>query len=181
MSLRESLEQPVSRFMAVGFAKVGAEESIYHAAKAMQESGTTEAIVVVQDVPTGIITERDILYKVVAAGLYPQRVKAKDVMSAPLETVEDTSRVADAIAKMSKLGIRRLGVTRGGKIVGMVTQKAVVAGTEGKIPLPELATPDSYTCPYCGTSVKTREELSKHIDKVHTGGLGLLQGDVSKW
>ncbi len=181
MSLRESLERPVSQFMSQSFARVGAGESIYHAAQVMRENGTTEAVVVEGEVPVGIITERDILYKVVAAGLYPQHVKVKDVMSAPLETIDATSRAADAIAKMSKLGIRRLGVLKEGKIVGMVTQKAVVNGTEDMITLPELASPNSFACPYCGAESRSKEELSKHIDKVHTGGPGLLQGDFSKW
>ena len=181
MSLRESLDEPVFRYMSKGFAQVGAEESIYRAARVMQENGSTEAVVVKQDAPVGIITERDILFKVVAAGLYPQQVKAKDIMSSPLECVEDTSKVGDAIAKMSKLGIRRLGVIQNGKIVGMITQKAVVSGNVGQIVLPELAVPDAFTCPYCNAIVKSKEELSKHIDRTHMGGAGLLQGDSTKW
>jgi CBS domain-containing protein len=181
VSLRESLDEPVSRYMSQGFAKVGVDESVYHAARVMQQNASTEAVVVKQESPVGIITERDILFKVVAAGLYPQQVKAGDIMSSPLECVEETSRVGDAIARMSKLGIRRLGVTRDGKIVGMITQKAVVSGNVGQIVLPELAVPDEFTCPYCNAVVKTKEELSKHIDRTHLGGAGLLEGDLSKW
>ena len=132
--------------------------------------------------PVGIVTERDILYKIVATGLIPQQVKSKDIMSAPLETIDESAKVRDAIAKMSSLGIRRLGVTRDGKIVGMVTQKAVAEGGVSKsIPLPELAPPRGFACPYCGAVSDSREGLSKHIDRTHTGGLGLLQGDPSKW
>jgi CBS domain-containing protein len=182
MGLLESLEDSVSQYMGAEFAQVQAEESIYHAAMAMEKAGTTEAVVVRGDVPVGIITERDILYKVVAAGLIPQQVKSKDIMSAPLETVDESSKVRDAIAKMSSLGIRRLGVTRNGKIVGMVTQKAMATGTvEKNIPLPELAPPKGFVCPYCNAVSESREELSKHIDHAHIGGLGLLQGDFSKW
>ncbi len=35
-------------------------------------------------------------------------------------------------------------------------------------------------CPYCGATMKDQKELSKHIDQVHLG-LGLLEGDKSKW
>ncbi len=181
MGLRESLEEPVSRYMSKGFAKVGTDESIYHAAMVMKETGSTEAVVTEGSAPVGIITERDILFKVVAAGLNPQHVKARDIMSSPLESVESAAKVGDAIAKMSKLGIRRLGVTQNGKIVGMVTQKAVVSGDVGQIVLPELAAPDVFACPYCNAMVKSREELSKHIDRTHMGGAGLLQGDTTKW
>lgn len=182
MDLSDALREPVSRYMSKGFAKVGAEESIYHAAGAMKESGSTEAIVTEGEVPVGIITERDILFKVVAAGLYPKQVKAKDIMSSPLESVEDTSKVGDAIARMSKLGIRRLGVTKNGKVVGMITQKAMVSGNDQQqVPLPELVPPSGLTCPYCNTVVKSKEDLSKHIDRTHMGGAGLLEGDMTKW
>ena len=181
MSLGESLEEPVSRFMSQKFTQVDSDENIYHAAQVMRDNETTEAVVVEHDAPLGILTERDILYKVVASGLYPRVVKAKDVMSAPLETVEYTTTVASAIQKMSTLGIRRLGVTQDGRIVGMITQKAIVSGGSGQVPLPELATPNSFTCPYCNAVVKTGEELSRHIDRTHIGGAGLLEGNTSKW
>jgi hypothetical protein len=148
----------------------------------MQKEGATEAIVVAGSIPQGIVTERDILYKVVAAGSNPSVVKVRDIMSSPVQTIDEASSVGEAIAKMSKLGIRRLGVTRGGKIVGMITQKAMVTGNvEQNFPLPELAHPEGFTCPYCNTHVKTKEELSKHIDHDHMGGPGLLQGDLTKW
>lgn len=35
-------------------------------------------------------------------------------------------------------------------------------------------------CPYCNSEFKSKEELSKHIDRMHTGS-GLLEGDTSKW
>jgi CBS domain-containing protein len=182
MGLLESLEDPVSYYMSTDFARITAEESIYHAARAMQSAGSTEAVVVKGDTPVGIITERDILYKVVAAGLVPQQVKSKDVMSSPLETMDESAKVRDAIARMSSLGIRRLGVTRNGKIVGMVTQKAMATGSVDKnIPLPELAPPKGYVCPYCNAVTNSKEDLSKHIDRTHMGGMGLLQGDLSKW
>ena len=182
MSLRDSLNQPVSVYMSSFFAMVSATDSVAEAARTMQKADTTEAVVVSESVPQGIVTERDILYKVVATGSNPTVIKVRDIMSSPVYTVDEASSVGEAIAKMSKLGIRRLGVTRNGKLVGMITQKAVIAGkADQNIPLPELAHPERFTCPYCSAVMKSREELSKHIDRDHMGGLGLLQGDTSKW
>ena len=45
-----------------------------------------------------------------------------------LQTIDEGAKVSDAIAKMSRLGLRRLGVTKRGIIVGIITQKAVVTG-----------------------------------------------------
>lgn len=181
MELKESLEAPVSSFMTQGFVKVGAEDTIYQAAEAMVRSGATEAVVMRNGSAVGIITERDILYRVVAKGLSPQQVKAKEIMSTPLQTVDETAKASEAISTMSKLGLRRLVVTRKGEPVGMVTQKAVVSGPRGEhVVLPELTSSKSFSCPYCDATMRTREELSKHIDQVHVGP-GLLEGDRSKW
>jgi signal-transduction protein with cAMP-binding, CBS, and nucleotidyltransferase domain len=181
VGLRESLESPVSSYMSSSFVKVATEDSIYQAAGAMAKMGAGEAVVVKGGAPVGIITERDILNKVVAAGLSPQQAKVKDVMSTPLETIEESAKVGDAISKMTRLGVRRLVVSRKGEIVGMVTQKAIVSGPRGEhVVLPELSSPKGYSCPYCDSAMKTKEELSKHIDQVHLG-LGLLEGDNTKW
>ena len=182
MSLKESLGRPVSAYTSSTFVQVSATDSVAQAARTMKQAGETEAIVVANSLPVGIVTERDILYKVVAAGTNPSLAKVREIMSSPVETVDEEATVAEAVAKMTKLGIRRLGVTSKGKIVGMVTQKAMVMGNvEQNVPLPELAPPSGFTCPYCGAETKTKEDLSKHIDDVHMGGRGLLQGDFTKW
>ena len=172
----------VSSYSTSSFAKVSPDDSVAEAARVMQKEGQTEAIVVLDSAPQGIVTERDILYKVVAAGSDPSLVKARDIMSSPVHTIDESSMAGEAIAKMSRLGIRRLGVTRGGKLVGMITQKAVVTGNvEQNLPLPELAPRSGFACPYCNATAETREELSRHIDRAHMGGLGQLEGDFTKW
>jgi CBS domain-containing protein len=182
MTLKESLDGFVAAFMSTSFVRVAATDSVAQAARIMQGAGETEAIVVSDAVPLGIITERDILYRVVAAGTNPALVKVREIMSSPVQTIDEGSKVGEAIAKMSKLGIRRLGVTRKGKIIGMVTQKAMVTGNLGQnIALPELVAPGGFTCPYCNALEKSKEELSRHIDHAHMGGFGLLQGDATKW
>lgn len=181
MDLRKSLDQPVSDYMSTGFARVSSDDSVADAAGVMQKAGATEAVVIRDDDPIGIVTERDILYKVVAAGLDPSTVKVREAMSAPVATIDSAAKVVDAISKMSKLGVRRLGVTRNGKLIGLVTQKAVVSGgLEQHVALPELASPNALACPYCGATMGDRDELSRHIDRAHLG-LGLLEGDLSKW
>ncbi len=167
--------------MTPSYVQASGEDTVTQAAKEMKKSGATEAIVVREGVPIGIVTERDILYKVVAAGANPSSMRVKDIMTSPVETVEESVKVGEAIAKMSKLGVRRLGVTRNGKLAGMVTQKAMVAGDlSGHVALPELASPSRFTCPYCDAELKSGEELSKHIDQVHLGP-GLLEGNRTKW
>ncbi len=181
MDLREALGKPVSEYTSTDFVRVLIDDTVTAAAMAMREGRATEAVVADGGGLIGIITERDILYKVVAEGLDPARTTVRVVMSAPVETVEEASKVGDAIAKMSKLGVRRLGVTRSGKFVGLVTQKNIASGRLGTyVSLPELAKPGAMSCPYCGESVRDSKELSRHIDRVHLG-LGLLEGNLRKW
>lgn len=181
MDLRKSLEQPVSNYTSTTYTKVRFDEKIVDAAKAMQEAAATEAVVMRGDDPIGIVTERDILYKVVAAGLDPSDVRVRAVMNAPVATVAADAKVIDAIAKMSRLGVRRLGVTQDGRFIGLITQRAMVSGQLGQqLALPELASPRGIACPYCGVSVADKSELSTHIDHAHLGR-GLLEGDLTKW
>ena len=181
MGLKESLEESVSHYMIKDFVKVAEDVSIDRAAAAMKEGGTTEAVAMMGGVPTGIVTERDILYKVVATGLSPREVRVRDVMSSPIESVDESAKVVEAISKMSKLGLRRLAVTHDNRMVGIVTQKAFASGSVNeRVTLPELAKPNTLSCPYCNATMKNKEELSRHIDQVHLG-MGLLEGNRSKW
>lgn len=181
MSLKDSLDSSVSDYMSSQFVKVSPDSSVASAAQRMKEGKSTEAIVASDDLPIGIVTERDIVYKVVAAGLDPKVARVREIMSAPVETIDEGAKVLDAIAKMTKLGVRRLGVTSAGKVVGLVTQKNLVTGgLHEHVALPELASPGTLSCPYCDATMTDRKELSKHIDQVHLG-LGLLEGNLSNW
>lgn len=181
MDIRQSLNKPVSMYSSTDFVRVSFDDAVTGAARAMRDARATEAVVMQDGGLVGVVTERDILYKVVAEGLDPASIKVRAIMSAPVQTVEESPRVGDAIAKMSRLGIRRLGVTRKGKFVGLVTQKNLAAGGLGRhVALPELAEPGGLKCPYCGASATDSRDLSKHIDQVHLG-LGLLEGNLENW
>lgn len=179
MDIRKSLDSPVSSYVSKDIVKVSPGESVAGAVKAMMKTGTGEAVVVKDGKPIGIVTERDVLYKVVAAGKDPLSTVVSTVMSSPVESVGGDVKVGDAIAKMSKLGVRRLLVMREEKLEGIVTQKRIVSGQEN-VELPELVSPTGIACPYCGAVVKDAEELSKHMDELHVGE-GLLTGDRRKW
>ncbi len=74
----------------------------------------------------GIVTERDLVVRVLAKNLAPSDVKAKDFMTCPLVTVEPEANVTDAARMMSKQDIRRLGVLYKGKLVGIVSSKDIL-------------------------------------------------------
>jgi CBS domain-containing protein len=74
----------------------------------------------------GIITERDIVIRVVAKNLKPDTVKAKEIMTTPLVTIEPEANITDAARRMNRLDIRRLGVIYKGNLVGIISSKDVL-------------------------------------------------------
>lgn len=74
----------------------------------------------------GIITERDLVIRVVAKNLKPDTVKAKEIMTTPLVTIEPEATISDAARRMTRLDIRRLGVVYKGNLVGIISSKDVL-------------------------------------------------------
>jgi CBS domain-containing protein len=77
--------------------------------------------------PIGIITEKDLIGRVLAVNMKPDSVRAKDTMTTPLITIEPDETITEAARKMSRLNIRRLGVVYKGELIGLVSSKDIVA------------------------------------------------------
>jgi CBS domain-containing protein len=76
--------------------------------------------------PLGMITERDLVTRVLGKNLRPDTVKAKDIMTSPLATIEPEATISDAARRMSRLDIRRLGVIYKGDLIGLISSKDIV-------------------------------------------------------
>lgn len=76
--------------------------------------------------PLGIITERDLVVRVLAKNAKPDTLKANEVMTSPLITIEPDATISDAARKMSKLDIRRLGVIYKKQITGLLSSKDIL-------------------------------------------------------
>ncbi len=74
----------------------------------------------------GIITERDLVVRVLAKNLKPDTIKAKEIMTTPLVTIEPEATISEAARRMNRLDIRRLGVIYKGDLVGIITAKDVL-------------------------------------------------------
>src|SRR3989442_14126794 len=127
MDLKQALDEPVTKYMSKDVLYLPEASTVVEAARSMQKNGIAAAIVTKNGKPVGIVTERDILYKVVAGGMDPRTAKVSEIMSSPIQTVEYDSKAGEAVAKMTRLEIRRLAVMRQGKIVGLVVERGIVA------------------------------------------------------
>lgn len=78
-------------------------------------------VVIDQGKLVGILSERDIVQRVVAEGKPIQKLLVSQIMSKPVITTSPSAQVSDAAKLMLKHGIRRLPVKKGKKVVGMLT------------------------------------------------------------
>ena len=79
-----------------------------------------------QRIPVGIITERDIIFRVVAQNRGPYKVTLRDIMSAPIITIDADKSVEEAMAILNKHKINRLPVVHDSSIIGIVTTGMVM-------------------------------------------------------
>ena len=77
--------------------------------------------------PKGIVTEWDVLSKVVAEGVDPGGTRVKDIMTTDMVTVTPDTAIAKVSMIMSQRGVRRLLVKQGDEVIGFVTAKTVLA------------------------------------------------------
>lgn len=105
---------------------IHATASVREAAETMRRQHVGTLVVVDQPngerVPVGIVTDRDIVVSVVAAGVDPQSLTVGDIMSRPPATCSDDEDIYDAIQTMCHRGVRRLPVLNAkGGLAGMLS------------------------------------------------------------
>jgi len=101
-------------------------DSIATAAEKMVSNNIGAIIIISGGVPAGIVTERDMVEKVIRARKDPSKTRTQDVMSSPLISIESDKSVADALQLMRGKKIRRLAVTRKGTLIGIVTERRLL-------------------------------------------------------
>lgn len=111
----------IEKLMSTKIYSIGSEKNVRSAAEEMARNQIGSLLVTQEGNYTGIITEVDIIRKVVAKGIDPAATTVRTVMTSPLITIEADRSVLDANDLMEQKKIRHIGVTRNGKIIGMVS------------------------------------------------------------
>ena len=106
---------------------ISPSDTARQAAKVMKENNVAAVMVTESDKLIGIITERDITTRVVAAEIDPDQALAKDIMTANPDTLHPEDTAAQAITMMKERNYRHLPVTDGDQIVGMVSVRDLYA------------------------------------------------------
>ncbi len=118
---------PVKEVMTREVCTVRKSDTVHTLAKKMLEYGVGSAVVVENGKPIGIVTEKDLIAKVVAKNKTPAKVKVEEVMSHPIITINPNTSLRDAATLMIKRGIRRLPVIEGGVLVGIITDNDILS------------------------------------------------------
>jgi len=177
------LEQPVSS-IAQPPHFIFANDAVTDAAKMMRDRITGCVFVAessgTKDEPIGILTEWDLLSKLVAAGKEGATTRVREIMSSPVVKIEADERVSDALRLMLNRGIRRLAVMQDGVLVGTITQSLLVGRSVGRrssAMLPVVEKIQGHVCPYCASNFLTRRKLESHIEAMHEETLSLETRD----
>jgi len=102
------------------------DRPVMEALKKMVENNVWSVVVTVDDLPVGVVTERDILRRAVIKGFDLERVPLKNIMSHPLITISPDAPFGEAWKLMVDKDIRRIYVVEGGKIIGRVTRAGLL-------------------------------------------------------
>ena len=98
-----------------------AHETVHAAAVRMAEACCSSILICDGDRLCGIFTERDLLVRVVAAGLEPGSTKLAAVMTADPDTIEAAAPVIDAIRRMDECNYRHMPVLERGRLLGVIS------------------------------------------------------------
>ena len=121
----------VQELMTTKIASVDADRSVYDAVEKMVDRRIRSLMVKFsgKDLNHGIITARDIVFKVLANGLNPNDVKIGEIASKPVACIDKNADMDEVASLMEKKKIARIFVCEGEKIIGVISLMDIMAGT----------------------------------------------------
>ena len=123
----------VEEIMSKDVAGIQSNASIVEAAEVMTSRKISCIVVLEGDEVVGIVTERDLLGRVLALQKSPEQIKMGDVMSTPVASVSADYSVFSSSRIMEKMGIRRLVVTEDKRPCGVISQTDILRATKKKL------------------------------------------------
>ncbi len=131
--------------------------NVAKAAKMMAELDVGSIVIVEEKKPVGILTERDLLMKVVSEDIKPSTVRVGKIMSAPILTISPDKDIVEAARIMAKNKIRRIPVVENGKLIGIITSSDIALIS------PELA--DMMARPEHASAAQIEHAIAGRIDE----------------
>jgi len=119
---------PVKSFMVPKekFITVDRDTDVRKAAQIMRDRNIGSLFVTLGQEIIGILTDTDLVRRSVAAGADPAKTPVEQIMSAPIIMIEENKTLLDANDLMAREHLRHLGVSKDGKLVGMISVRDLV-------------------------------------------------------
>ena len=121
------LSNKVSEIMTTNLTTAPVSAAVFAVMERMLAEDVGRIIIVDNEVPVGIFTEKDVLKRVVGTKIQAQTAGIKGVMTAPIHAVREETHIVDAFARMFRGKYRHLLVRgRRGKIIGIVSMRRIL-------------------------------------------------------
>jgi CBS domain-containing protein len=193
------LSSPVGIVLKPDVIILESSATVGEAIKLMTDNNSRSVLVSNRGEIIGIVSKTDILFRVISQNRSPDKVRLREIMTCPVLAVRPNSTVAEALSVMDKHKVRQVFVHAYAAVLGMVTrddiyqlietisvssQETAMSGTpvciidSKSISYIKDNTKARFLCPYCESPFDTKEGLSKHMDRIHQGGVGVLEGDI---
>jgi len=117
---------PVRDVMSKDVKVVRPDTSVKEVIATMNKFDIGSIIVVQGERPVGIITERDILRRLVGSPLAAETLTARQIMTSPVVTINEMASIEEAARLMAKKKVKRLPVMSDDKLVGILTFTDIV-------------------------------------------------------
>jgi CBS domain-containing protein len=126
MEAKQAMKVTVGLIVRDPVSTVLLSTHVFDVAKIMVEQNVGAVVVARDNDPLGIITERDIIERVVLANKNIKEIVAQEIMTAPLLTIDSNRTVEEALSIIHKNHLRRLVVVKGEKLFGIVTERRLL-------------------------------------------------------
>lgn len=107
--------------------------SVTEASEAILKKGAGCAIILSKGKPIGMMTERDVTFKVAAKGLNPIKIRVGEIMSSPLVEIDPDSDLVEASKLMEEHKVRRIAVVKQGVLYGVISALDIARNLEGYV------------------------------------------------
>jgi len=127
----------VKDLMSKPLLTIDINQNAKNAGEILRRQRKESLIVTKKGKPIGIITDTDLIKKIVAKNLLPSKVKISKIMSSPLVVIPADASILDASRKMKRSNIKRLAVIENKKLVGIVSLSDIARNSPEVIDLLE--------------------------------------------
>jgi len=118
---------PIKKFCRRDVVTCGPDDELVSAAEIMREQNISSLVVCEERIPIGILTDRDLRNKVVSRSINPGTLKVREIMNTPLISISEDDFLYEAIYRMSRHNIHRIGVIdNNGQLTGIVTDTDII-------------------------------------------------------